>query len=216
MANNQKKLKAFVRYDGSGRVVASSLILRKNKPRVGRWYEIPEYLCCNETTNTTTTQGGGVTPTAWVGNTSFTLQGACAGGGLTYIFYTSTSTLGIGTALWNNAALTVPFNNGVLTQPWINVNGNVYQLGSQGNNVVITGQGTCVTTTTSTTAAPLECLAYNVSVPDGGSGTLTWTDCNGNNFGPQTFTGPFSSDGYCFVSSSTTGALTVTSLGPCR
>ena len=47
MANNQKKLKAFVRYDGSGRVVASSLILRKNKPRVGRWFEIPTYQCCN-------------------------------------------------------------------------------------------------------------------------------------------------------------------------
>jgi len=48
MANNQKKLKAFVRYDGSGRVVAGSLILRKNKPRVGRWQEIPAYECCND------------------------------------------------------------------------------------------------------------------------------------------------------------------------
>ena len=33
----QRDLKAFVRYDGSGRVVAGSLILRKNKPKVGRW-----------------------------------------------------------------------------------------------------------------------------------------------------------------------------------
>jgi hypothetical protein len=48
MANNQKKLKAFVRYDGSGRVVAGSLILRKNRPRVGRWFEIPTYQCCND------------------------------------------------------------------------------------------------------------------------------------------------------------------------
>ena len=65
MANNQKKLKAFVRYDGSGRVVASSLILRKNKPRVGRWYEIPEYLCCNggSTTTTTTTTAPTTTTT---------------------------------------------------------------------------------------------------------------------------------------------------------
>lgn len=55
MANNQKKLKAFVRYDGSGRVVAGSLILRKNKPRVGRWFEIPAYDCCNGTTTSTTT-----------------------------------------------------------------------------------------------------------------------------------------------------------------
>lgn len=44
---NQRDLKAFVRFDGSGRVVAGSLILRKNKPRVGRWQEIPAYECCN-------------------------------------------------------------------------------------------------------------------------------------------------------------------------
>jgi len=51
----QRNLKAFVRYDGSGRVVAGSLILRKQKPKVGRWYEIPAYECCNEITTTTTT-----------------------------------------------------------------------------------------------------------------------------------------------------------------
>jgi len=45
---NQRNLKAFVRFDGSGRIVAGSLILRKNKPRIGRWYEIPAYQCCND------------------------------------------------------------------------------------------------------------------------------------------------------------------------
>lgn len=45
---NQRNLKAFVRFDGSGRIVAGSLILRKNKPKVGRWYEIPAYQCCND------------------------------------------------------------------------------------------------------------------------------------------------------------------------
>lgn len=44
MAN--KKLRAFVRFDGSGRIVAGSLILRKNPPKVGRWQEIPAYQCC--------------------------------------------------------------------------------------------------------------------------------------------------------------------------
>ena len=44
---NQRNLKAFVRYDGSGRVVAGSLILRKNKPKVGNWQEILGYKCCN-------------------------------------------------------------------------------------------------------------------------------------------------------------------------
>jgi hypothetical protein len=51
---NQKKLKAFVRFDGSGRVVSDSLILRKNKPKVGRWQEIQGYACCNGATLTTT------------------------------------------------------------------------------------------------------------------------------------------------------------------
>jgi hypothetical protein len=53
--SNQRNLKAFVRYDGSGRVVAGSLILRKNKPKVGKWQEILAYECCNFTTTTTTT-----------------------------------------------------------------------------------------------------------------------------------------------------------------
>jgi hypothetical protein len=52
---NQRNLKAFVRYDGSGRVVAGSLILRRNKPKVGKWQEIQAYECCNPTPTTTTT-----------------------------------------------------------------------------------------------------------------------------------------------------------------
>lgn len=55
MKPNKRDLKAFVRLDGSHRIVAGSLILRKRKPKVGRWYEIPAYECCNTTTTTTTT-----------------------------------------------------------------------------------------------------------------------------------------------------------------
>jgi hypothetical protein len=61
---NQRDLKAFVRYDGSGRVVAGSLVLRKKKPKVGRWEEILTYECCNPTTTTTTTSGGTTTTTS--------------------------------------------------------------------------------------------------------------------------------------------------------
>jgi hypothetical protein len=53
--SNKRELKAFVRFDGSGRIVAGSLVLRKQKPRVGKWQEIIAYECCNETTTTTTT-----------------------------------------------------------------------------------------------------------------------------------------------------------------
>jgi hypothetical protein len=44
---NQRDLKAFVRYDGSGRVVAGSLIFRKKKPTVGKFKQISSYQCCN-------------------------------------------------------------------------------------------------------------------------------------------------------------------------
>jgi hypothetical protein len=50
-----RRLRAFVRYDGSGRVIPGSMVLRKNKPKVGRWQEITTYECCNPTTTTTTT-----------------------------------------------------------------------------------------------------------------------------------------------------------------
>ncbi len=53
--SNSRPLKAYVRYDGSGRVVAGSLILRRKKPAVGKWVEIPAYECCNDITTTTTT-----------------------------------------------------------------------------------------------------------------------------------------------------------------
>lgn len=60
---NTRPLKAFVRFDGSGRIVAGSLILRKNKPKVGKWKEIPAYECCNYVPTTTTTTTVRVTTT---------------------------------------------------------------------------------------------------------------------------------------------------------
>ena len=44
---NQRDLKAFVRYDGSGRVVAGSLIFRKKKPTIGNFQQVQSYQCCN-------------------------------------------------------------------------------------------------------------------------------------------------------------------------
>jgi hypothetical protein len=45
MATN-KKLRAFARFDGSGRVIPGSMVMRKRKPKVGRWQEITAYECC--------------------------------------------------------------------------------------------------------------------------------------------------------------------------
>jgi hypothetical protein len=46
--SNKRVNKAYVRYDGSGRVIAGSLILSRLKPKVGNWKEIPAYRCCND------------------------------------------------------------------------------------------------------------------------------------------------------------------------
>ena len=46
MAKNNK-LKAYVRFDGSGRIIPSSLILNRFKPAVGKWQEIDAHKCCN-------------------------------------------------------------------------------------------------------------------------------------------------------------------------
>jgi len=58
-----RPLKAYVRFDGSGRIVAGSLILRRKKPKVGKWVEIPAYECCNPTTTTTSSTSSTTTTT---------------------------------------------------------------------------------------------------------------------------------------------------------
>ena len=56
MASNKRTLKAYARYDGTGRLVVGSLIWRKKMPKNGKWVEITQaYECCNTTTSTTTT-----------------------------------------------------------------------------------------------------------------------------------------------------------------
>ena len=47
MTPNKRDLKAYARYDGSGRIVGGSLILRRKKPKVGKWVEVQGYQCCN-------------------------------------------------------------------------------------------------------------------------------------------------------------------------
>ena len=44
---NKRDLKAFSRFDGTGRIVPGSTVLRRQKPKVGNWKEIPAYECCN-------------------------------------------------------------------------------------------------------------------------------------------------------------------------
>lgn len=63
MTPNKRDLKAYVRFDGTGRIVPGSLVLRRNKPKVGNWQEIVGYECCNPTTTTSTTPAPTTTST---------------------------------------------------------------------------------------------------------------------------------------------------------
>ena len=60
---DRRPLKAYVRFDGTGRIVPSSLILRRKIPKVGKWVEIPAYECCNPTTTTSTSSTSTTTTT---------------------------------------------------------------------------------------------------------------------------------------------------------
>ena len=46
-STKKRPLKAFIRIDGSGRDVPSSLIWRKAAPKVGKWKEVDGYQCCS-------------------------------------------------------------------------------------------------------------------------------------------------------------------------
>lgn len=45
----KRTLKAYERYDGNGKVVPGSLVLRDRIPKNGRWKELVGYECCNYT-----------------------------------------------------------------------------------------------------------------------------------------------------------------------
>jgi hypothetical protein len=110
---NQSKLKAWVRYDGTGRVISGGPIFQVNKPKVGNWKQIDANLCCNGTTPTTTTTttagGGGVTPTAFVKNYWLNADNACNNSpDGTLVFYSASSVLQPGSFIFYDAALTNP------------------------------------------------------------------------------------------------------------
>jgi hypothetical protein len=81
---NKRDLKAYVRYDGSGRVIAGSLVLRRSKPKVGNWHEVQGYECCNDVTLTFTPDS----PTI----TDVTLRLFCNGTQIHYLYTPSDST----------------------------------------------------------------------------------------------------------------------------
>lgn len=128
-SNNNNKLKAFVRFDGSGRIVPSSLIVQAFKPKVGNYQEINAKECCNyvaptttttttvapttttsttiaPTTTTTTTIGGYVTWEMAASNVSS--EDACNGGSGLVTLYSATSPLNNSMFLYTDTALSIP------------------------------------------------------------------------------------------------------------
>ena len=116
--SNLRDLKAFVRYDGSGRVVAGSLIFRKKKPTIGNFKEIQSYQCCNDVTLTYTVES----PTI----TDVTLRLYCNGTQIHYLYTPSDSTtIGSLISILNNT-----FN---VLGTFSNPSGNIIQLVMSGS-----------------------------------------------------------------------------------
>jgi len=113
MATNKRDLKAYVRFDGTGRIIPGSLVLRRTKPKVGNWKEIQGYECCNDVTLT-------FTPSSPTIN-DVTLRLFCNGTQIHYLFTPRDSTT-IGSLI---TILNDTFNVlGTFTNP----SGNIIQL----------------------------------------------------------------------------------------
>ena len=117
-SNNNNKLKAFVRFDGSGRVVSSSLIVQAFKPKVGNWKEIDAKECCNYTSTTTTT----AIPLVAEGSFLITVE-PCVGGGPTvflnlYMIQGCVDLIAPGCQIYTDAAGTITPTEGYYVS-WI-------------------------------------------------------------------------------------------------
>ena len=130
-SNNNNKLKAFVRFDGSGRIVPSSLIVQAFKPKVGNYQEIDAKECCNYTTTTTTTAAPTTTTTTtsfigyytWLMGKNVSAAAACAEPSTAPV-YSAVSPLNLGVILYENTALTIP-----AAIAWYAIDGVAYEAG---------------------------------------------------------------------------------------
>jgi len=196
----QRNLKAFVRYDGSGRVVAGSLILRKNKPKVGRWLEIPAYECCNYVpTSTTTTTSTTVAPTTTTTTTASptTTTTTTAVAPTTTTTSTSTST---STTTTTEAPTTTTTTTAEPTTTTTTTTASPTTTTTTTAEPTTTTTTTTIvpTTTTTTTPAPGDCFCYTISNETAGTLLYSYTDC-----GSEFVRAPINADTLSIVCSST-------------
>lgn len=162
-AYNRKDLKAYVRFDGTGRVVPSSLILRRKKPKVGKWVEIPAYECCNPinptttTTSTTTASPTTTTTTSSPGPSygiwnlysnqfSTSTSTICLQTAPYVTVYTSTlGPLGIGVTLYTDTSLTTQYfiGTGMTGVIGLGTPGSTLWGGGPFSGVITSDLGTC-------------------------------------------------------------------------
>ena len=190
---NQSKLKAWVRYDGTGRVISGGPIFQVNKPKVGNWKQIDANLCCNSgsTTTTTTAGGGGVTPTAFVNSYFLNGYNSCnSTTDGTILFYSSSTTLQAGVAIFTDAALTIPVEQGYVIP--VQVGGAQYDryvVGFLGvlsfvncaNQSLI--EGTYLVGSNPTFTCEGSGTTMSVNVPDTGLATAAYVTGNFTTFG---------------------------------
>ena len=130
-------MKSFIRLDYQGRRIPSSLILRKNKPKVGKWVEVDTFECCNGTTTTSSTTAAPLCVTYFisVGRRGGTLTYTDCGGD-PMSFSMSPYATDTFCALENTAAFT-------------------------GDGIFFIIASECLITTTTTTAEPMEIYLSN-------------------------------------------------------
>jgi hypothetical protein len=163
--NNNNKLKAYVRFDGSGRIIPSSLIVQAFKPKVGNYQEIDAKECCNyvaptttstttaaPTTTTSTTVAPTTTTTTSVTITFYTwflksgpTQFSVCSGSVNLTLYTSPSApaLNIGVQLYTDNALTIPYSpaSSILLGVGSGIGSEVWDVNTSGQ--IVSLSGTC-------------------------------------------------------------------------
>jgi hypothetical protein len=92
---DQFKLKAFVRIDGSGKVIPGGPIFQAQKPKVGKWREINVKECCNyvptSTTTTSSTNTTSTTTTSGIIDALLSVESCTGGTGMTIQFVTGSN-----------------------------------------------------------------------------------------------------------------------------
>ena len=166
MSSNKRINKAYVRYDGTGRVISGSLILSRLKPMVGNWVEIDAYECCNSITTTTSTTTG--IPTTTTTSTTLTPTTTTSTTSISTSTTTSTTTATPTTTSTTTTATPTTTTTSTTTAPTTTTTTST-------STSTTTTSTSSSTTTTTTTAAPTTTTTSTTATPTTTTTTSTST-----------------------------------------